>query len=166
MKILKFWKKGTPPPYLPDRLNQKRVVKRSDGTTSTYTSEDDDGTIVDNVKDLSNAVVGHCIVKAERGKVPQNYRTYMVDGFIITLDNGTQVFLKDTHDCCAFTELQDFLLHPESVNHVIMGIATEDQYTTWHIYADYGDILNLQVSWSCGNPFYYGYGFDIQVQEI
>jgi hypothetical protein len=165
MKILKFWKKGTPPPYMEDRLNRQSVTK-PDRFQLPFTDEDDDGTIVDNVKDLSNAVVGHCIVKAERGKVPQKHRTCMVDGFIITLDNGTQVFLENTNDCCAFTELQDFLLHPESVNHVIMGIATEEQYTTWHIYADYGDILNLQVSWSCGNPFYYGYGFDIQVQEI
>jgi hypothetical protein len=26
--------------------------------------------------------------------------------------------------------------------------------------------MQLKVGWSCGNPFYYGYGFDIQVEDI
>lgn len=26
-----------------------------------------------------------------------------------------------------------------------------------------GDVMELEVGWSCGNPFYYGYGFSINV---
>ena len=29
-----------------------------------------------------------------------------------------------------------------------------------------GDVLNLKVGWSAGNPFYYGYGFDIVISRI
>jgi len=47
-----------------------------------------------------------------------------------------------------------------------MGVGTTAQYQTWHIYADWGDVLKLEVGWSCGNPFYYGYGFDIDVVEV
>jgi hypothetical protein len=67
-------------------------------------------------------------------------------------------------DCCAYTELESFLLHPELVDHIITGVGTTDGYNTWHIYADIGDVLELSVGWSSGNPFYYGYGFDIQVK--
>ena len=44
-----------------------------------------------------------------------------------------------------------------------MGVGTTGEYTRWHIYADLGDVLELTVGWSCGNPFYYGYGFYIDV---
>jgi hypothetical protein len=50
--------------------------------------------------------------------------------------------------------------------HIITGVGTTDGYATWHIYADMGDVLELSVGWSCGNPFYYGYGFDISVKEL
>jgi hypothetical protein len=119
-------------------------------------SEDDDnGTMVENVATLREHVVGHRIVSAEQ------------DGsaFTITLDNGKRVDLADTDDCCAHTDLAAFLLHPERVDHIITGVGTTDGYTTWHIYADMGDVLELTVSWSCGNPFYYGYGFNISVIE-
>jgi hypothetical protein len=56
-------------------------------------------------------------------------------------------------------------LHPERVDHIITGVGTTGGYTTWHIYADMGDVLELSVGWSSGNPFYYGYGFDISVVE-
>ncbi len=116
-------------------------------------AEDDDGTIVENVSALREQVVGRKIASAER-----------VDGaFVITLDDGRQVALKNTDDCCAFTELESFLLHPERVDHVITGVGTTGGYTTWHIFADLGDVLTLTVDWSAGNPFYYGYGFDIIV---
>ena len=115
----------------------------------------DDGTMPANVDALREQVVGHRITSAER------------DGgtFTITLDNGKQVELADTSDCCAYTDLEAFLLHPELVDHIITGIGTTDGYTTWHIYADMGDVLELTVGWSSGNPFYYGYGFDIRVIE-
>ena len=79
--------------------------------------------------------------------------------------NGKRVTLADTNDCCAGTELRAFLLHPEMVDHVITGIGTTGGFTTWHIYADMGDVLELSVDWSAGNPFYYAYGFDISVIE-
>jgi hypothetical protein len=128
--------------------------------TTTYVDEtlgpdDDDGTMVNNVATLREHVVGHRIVRAERdGRV-----------FTITLDNGTCVELADTDDCCAHTDLDAFLLHPERVDHIITGVGTTGGYTTWHVYADMGDVLELTVGWSSGNPFYYAYGFDIAVKE-
>lgn len=130
-------------------------------TTTHYPAEilggeDDDGTMPENVEALRQAVVGSRIVNVEK------------DGgvTIITLDSGKRVKLLDTSDCCAFTALEAFLLHPEKVDHAILGVGTTGEFTRWHIFADYGDILELTVGWSCGNPSYYGYGFDIVVEEI
>lgn len=135
-------------PYPPDILDE----------------DDDNGTMPENVAELSEAVIGHRIISAEKGEI-RNGGGYWGSstGLILTLDNGTRVQLADTSDCCAFTELESFLLHPERVEHIITGVATTDGYTRWHIFADFGDILELQVGWSSGNPFYYGYGFDINV---
>ena len=139
-------------------------------TTERYPQEHldpyyDDGTIVANVATLTEHVVGHRIVSAERRDNPPKGSFYYQrgEGFVLTLDNGTQVWLIDTDDCCAYTALEAFLLSPESVDHVITGVGTTDGYTRWHIYADMGDVLELQVGWSCGNPFYYAYGFDFAV---
>jgi len=155
---LNFWAKGTPAPYVEDKLNTKELL----------VANEDDGTMPDNVEALRQAVVGHRIVNAEKGPVPDIRYAHRTTrpGFVITLDNGKKVILADTDDCCAYTELDAFLLNPESVEHIIMGVGTTEAYTTWHIYADYGDILNLQVGWCSGNPFYYGYGFDITVEDI
>lgn len=136
--------------------------------------EEDDGTIVENAHDLAKAVVGHRIVSAVAGEYPaypdakegEWAARYRDKGLELTLDNGKKVRLLDTDDCCAYTELKGFFLDPSSVDHIIMGVGTTDKYTTWHIYADYGDILRLELDWSCGNPFYYGYGFAIQVIDI
>jgi hypothetical protein len=117
----------------------------------------DNGTMPGNVADLEAAVIGRRIVKAEK---TSDYVT------VITLDDGTAVELHDSSDCCAFTTLNKFLLHPERVDHVIAGVGTTNDFTNWHIFADYGDILELEVGWSAGNPFYYGYGFDIHVKKI
>lgn len=127
----------------------------------------DNGTMPTNVDQLREAVVGHRIVSAHEGKLPAHTR-YWGDpnGLILTLDNGTQVCLADTSDCCAYTTLRSFFLDPASVDHVIMGVGTTDNYETWHVYADYGDILRLELDWSPGNPFYYGYGFDINVVPL
>lgn len=110
----------------------------------------DNGTIVESKEVLERAVVGHKIVSVENN--------------VITLDNGKTVTLHSTDDCCAYTELRSFLLHPDKIDHVITGVGTTDGYETWHIYADMGDVLELTVDWSCGNPFYYGYGFYIEVK--
>lgn len=128
--------------------------------------DDDDGTMPGNVEELAAAVVGHRIVSAERRTVegrPGYVRTHTA--MVITLDDGTEVEMFDTDDCCAYTELEAFLLHPDKVDHLIMGVGTTGGYTTWHIYADFGDVMELTVGWSCGNPFYYGYGFDIRVMS-
>ena len=106
-----------------------------------------------NVDVLRQAVIGHRIVSAERRK----------HALFITLDNGTEVRLANSNDCCAYTELDAFLLHPERVDHVIMGVGTTEYYNRWHIYADYGEVLELTVGWSAGNLGYYGYGFYIDV---
>lgn len=130
----------------------------------TLDEDDDDGTMPKNVADLGEAVIGRRIVSVEQTKVPGRY--YGVeDATVLTLDNGQRVELVDTDDCCAYTALEEFFLHPESVDHMILGVGTTDGYTTWHIYADFGDVMTLKVGWSSGNPFYYGYGFDIRVRE-
>lgn len=129
--------------------------------------DDDDGTMPDNVQTLRDAVVGHRIVSAERGVVSD---AHMYSGsanqLVLTLDNGRRVRLIDEGDCCAYTELEAFVHNPDLVEHVITGIETEGGYETWHVYADYGDVLTLKVGWSCGNPFYYAYGFRIRVEDV
>jgi hypothetical protein len=127
--------------------------------------EEDNGTMPDNVQALGEAVIGHRIVSAERVLVPHRWGQ-VEKRLVITLDSGTQVTLKDDGDCCAYTFLEAFLLHPERVDHIITGVGTTDGFTRWHIYADLGDVLELTVDWSCGNPFYYGYGFVIDVQPL
>ncbi len=131
---------------------------------NTDWEDEDDGTMPENVADLEAAVVGHKIVSAGYEEVPHAWYSGRTEqGFVITLDNGTRVQLRDTSDCCAFTELEKFLLHVDRIDHIITGVGTTDGFQTWHIYADFGDVLELKVGWSCGNPFYYGYGFDIHV---
>ena len=125
---------------------------------------DDDGTMPNNVSKLSDAVIGHRIVSAALGTVEGIWRES--EGLILTLDDGTQVELADDEDCCAYTKLKGFFAHPEMVNHVITGVGTTHEYTKWHIYADFGDVLTLDVEWSCGNPFYYSYGFYITVKPL
>lgn len=117
--------------------------------------EDDDGTMPENRKALEDAVVGHKIVSVEKKG----------GSATIVLDNGKRVQMHEDGDCCAYTELESFLLHPDKVDHVITGVGTTNGYRVWHVYADAGDVLALTVNWSCGNPFYYGYGFNINVED-
>ena len=124
----------------------------------TLPPDEDDGTMPSSVEDLRCAVIGHRIIRVERPDTQPGTTT-------LILDNGQRVRLVDTADCCAFTEIRAFLLHPELVDHMILGVGTTDHYATWHIYADLGDVLELTVNWSCGNPFYYGYGFGITVED-
>jgi hypothetical protein len=129
--------------------------------------EEDDGTMVDNLEEFSKHVIGHKIVKVETVPINDYYYAGLStdrEKFLrLTLDNGIEVELRNDGDCCAYTNLDGFWTHPELVDHVIMGVGTTDGFQTWHIYADFGDIMKLNVDWSCGNPFYYGYGFDIKV---
>lgn len=133
--------------------------------TEVLDKDYDNGTMPDNVAKLENAVIGRRIVSVD--KLPTRDKWSRTDeDTVITLDDGHRVRLINTDDCCAFTELESFLLHPEAVRHMILGVGTTDQYTTWHIYADFGDVMTLKVGWSCGNPFWYGYGFDIVVEDL
>ena len=127
--------------------------------------DQDDGTMPESLDNLRKAVIGHRIVSVETAEVTNLWRE-QVQATVITLDNGKKVRLVGGSDCCAFTEVEAFLLHPEMVDHMVLGVGTTGEYTTWHIYADLGDILELTVGWSCGNPFYYGYGFDITVEDV
>lgn len=127
--------------------------------------DSDDGTMSDSLHALTKEVVGRKIVSIEKADVPEGSYITM-DRHIITLDDGRQVEMMGRADCCAYTELDEFLLHPELVDHAITGVGTTDGYTKWHIFADAGDVLELTVGWSCGNPFYYSYGFDITVKEV
>jgi hypothetical protein len=125
----------------------------------------DDGTMPGNVATLADAVVGHRIVSVEKSGEALDRWGEATPGAVITLDNGKRVSLVGGSDCCAFTELEAFLLHPERIDHIITGVGTTDGYATWHVYADMGDVLELTVGWSSGNPFYYGYGFSITVSD-
>lgn len=130
--------------------------------TETLDPDDDDGTMPANVATLASHVIGHRITAAERRTAPNQWGRHL-EALVLTLDDGTEVALHDTDDCCAYTALNSFLLDPTAVDHIITGVGTTDAYTVWHIYADWGDILKLEIGWSAGNPFYYGYGFDIHV---
>lgn len=127
----------------------------------TLDENDDNGTMPENVDALRAAVVGHKIVSVEQGELKGQYCT--TTGLILTLDDGRKVQLLDSSDCCAYTQLETFLKNVDMIDHVITGVGTTDGYTKWHIYADMGDVLELTVGWSSGNPFYYGYGFEIRV---
>lgn len=131
--------------------------------TETLHERMDDGTMPENVATLAGAVVGRRIVSAEKGRTA--YPDRSSTGMLITLDDGSTVVVSETEDCCAGTWLDGFWLDPSSVDHIITGVGTTDTYTVWHIYADMGDIMRLNVDWSCGNPFYYGYGFAITVMK-
>lgn len=126
---------------------------------------DDCGTMPENVDTLREAVIGRKIVRAFQVPTGNRWGRTAKD-LILELDSGTQVRLVDTDDCCAYTALEGFFLDPASVDHAILGVGTTEEYTKWHIYADFGDVMRLDVGWSCGNPFYYGYGFDIAVEPV
>lgn len=133
--------------------------------TDSVGDDDDDGTMPASVETLGDHVIGHRIVSAEERAI-NTASSYWGkrQGLVLTLDTGVRVCVVDTGDCRAYTNLDEFLLHPERVDHVITGVATTDGYTKWHIFADLGDVLELSVGWSCGNPFYHSYGFDIFVE--
>ncbi|CDZ88947.1 DUF7448 domain-containing protein [Rhodococcus ruber] len=128
--------------------------------------DDDNGTMPENVEALAEAVIGHRIVAVEKKETSSRRYGIGDTQLILTLDNGTRVELVDSKDCCAYTELKAFLLHPDKVDHIITGVGTTDEYETWHIFADMGDVLELSVAWSSGNPFYYSYGFQINVVPV
>lgn len=131
--------------------------------------DDDDGTMPDNVATLADAIVGHRIVKVERNvesTVTRWGRDYKeTTALVLTLDTGRRVSLSSGGDCCAYTDLENLIEHLPATDHVITAVRPNDNYTTWHVLADMGEVLELQVGWSCGNPFYYAYGFEIAVRD-
>lgn len=128
---------------------------------------EDDGTMPNNVAALENAVVGHRIVQVERTVPEPEYNWYRENGGVtLTLDNGSKVVLRDTDDCCAYTHLDNVITHLDTIDHIITNVTADEDYDTWHIFADLGEVLELQIGWSAGNPFYYGYGFDIDIIEL
>lgn len=150
-----------------ERYPKEDLTKLPPGA-SRWSEPADDGTMSENVKTLEEQIVGRRIVEIEeRAQVPRTedyyYRPH--SGLKLTLDNGKVVYLCDTDDCCAYTALNGLVKHLDKIDHVITGVGTTDGFTKWHIYADLGDVLELEVGWSAGNPFYYGYGFDIKVIE-
>jgi len=133
---------------------------------------EDDGTMPDNVSDLAALVVGKRIVKAEEREWeakadPDSWHwRNSGEGLVLTLDDGSAFAIENTDDCCAYTELEAFIFHPDKVDNIITSVETEEGYTKWHVLADGSDVLELTVGWSAGNPFYYGYGFDFRVVEV
>lgn len=129
----------------------------------------DDGTMPNSRDSLAEAVVGHRIVKAERRDVRDKSYSWASEepALVLTLDTGKEVVLREEGDCCAFTSVESFLLNPEGIEHVITGVGTTEGFCRWHIYAAGlpQDVLTATVGWSCGNPFYYGYGFSIEVRD-
>lgn len=130
--------------------------------------DEDDGTMPGNLEELTAAVVGHRIVAVEKNasvKSQYDWSSRRESATVLVLDNGKRVELLENGDCCAYTEVEDIILNLDKIDHAITGVGTTDGYTTWHIYADLGDVVEMQVGWSCGNPFYYGYGFTIRVTD-
>jgi hypothetical protein len=132
--------------------------------TETLDEDDDDGTMVQNVSELAELVVGHRIVSAAWAELPLSEIQGKRTGLKITLDTGRIVELGDGGDCCAYTELVSFLWNADKIDHVITGVSTSNGYDTWSVYADMGDVLGLEVGWSAGNGMY-GYGFEIVVTD-
>lgn len=138
----------------------------------TVDSDEDDGTMPANIAEFADHIIGRRIVKVEP-KVTEMTRPYrawpdmtqMATFARLTLDNGKTVQLSDGGDCCAYTDLEEVIQHLPSLDHVITSVTTTDGYTRWHILADMGEVLEFKVDWSCGNPFYYTYGFEIAVTD-
>lgn len=129
--------------------------------------DEDDGTMPLNAATFEEAIVGHRIVSVQRTLGPGRFKwDGEVDQLQLTLDNGRTVLLYDTGDCCAFTELLDVVEHLPTLDHVITSVSCEEEYTKWFILCDLGPVLELTVAWSAGNPFYYAYGFGIEVLDV
>lgn len=126
----------------------------------------DDGTMPRSRDALAEALIGRRIVSAEKTQVESwPGSSYTETATVLTLDDGTKVEMVPQGDCCAYTEMEEFLLDPSSVDHMILGVGTTDEFQTWHIFADFGDVMKLKVGWSGGNVGWYTYGFDIRVRN-
>lgn len=140
-------------------------------------SYEDDGTMTRSAEELQKAIVGKKIIAVEKRhftdaekefiKQEDGYFLSYLYGFeqtILTLSDQTLAVLVEVGDCCAYTSLDAFKLL--DTEHAITGVGTTDGFNTWFIYAEDSVVATADVSWSCGNPFYYGYGFEIKVLPL
>ena len=133
-----------------------------DYTEDDYNTERE-APLAGNHAELTDALVGRKIVKVETDVKDDEYSYSYGEATVLTLDNDVQVRIRDTSDCCAYTEMENVIQHLPELDHVITNVTADDGYERFHIFADLGEVLELQLSWSEGNPFYYGYGFYIDV---
>lgn len=111
------------------------------------------GVMREGVTALGEAVIGRRIVNAEK-------RGYW--DAVLTLDDGTEVTVHGDSDCCAYTQVES-LKFLADVDNVITRVEVDEEFETWHVYAESVPVVTLDVAWSPGNPYYYGFGFEIRV---
>lgn len=133
-----------------------------------YDPEYEAGVMGDNAKLLESEVVGHRIVEVRKGydyeRCWDNSKGHSDAGVTFVLDNGTEVALQSTNDCCAYTDVRDFEFLTKTDN-VITRVETQDNFEQWYIYAVELPVVSLGVDWSPGNLYYYGFGFNIAVKK-
>ena len=111
----------------------------------------------ESVVGLANAVVGNKIVDVEKSEY---------GNLTITLDSGVTVSMEGLADCCAYSEVENFLLNYKSIDHVITSVTTTGDYEVWYILAGADEVMTLNVNWSEGSGWPgYMYGFDITVEN-
>ncbi len=111
-------------------------------------------------EELSRAVVGHKIIGV--GKADTS--GWREPGIVLVLDNGQQVVVRGSGDCCAYADIDDWLFDIDKIDNVITAVETEDNYETWSIMAGADKVLGMDVSWSEGSG-YYMYGFKIEIER-
>lgn len=125
------------------------------------------GVMQESVDALSAGVVGHRVVAVDKVPYPRHLSDYYYgrgEAIRLTLDNGTRVYVADTDDCCAYTAVKDFEFLTYT-DHAITSVVADEEFARWFIYADSIPVVALNVEWSPGNPYYYGFGFDILVEK-
>lgn len=113
-------------------------------------------------EEFAGAIVGSKIVSVTKEPFSKDYGRS--EGLKFVLDNGNVVWLADTDDCCAFTEVEDFKFLGQG-EHAITSVTTEDNFQKWYVYAESTPVAEIDVAWSPGNPYYYGFGFEVKVVE-
>lgn len=111
-------------------------------------------------EELSQAVVGHRIIGV--GKADSS--GWKGPGIVLVLDNGQQVVVRGSGDCCAYTDIYNWVFDIDKVDNVITKVETDDNYETWSIMAGADKVLGMDVSWSEGTG-YYMYGFTIEIER-
>lgn len=135
-----------------------------DGHDPDYESE----VMQEGLDQLSSNLVGQKIVSVHKQGAEPDGSGYVPYGrseeTVFTLSNGRQVVLEDTDDCCAYTQVSRFEFLSQG-EHVITRVEADEGFETWSIYSDRVPVAILGVEWSPGNPYYYGFGFNVRVKE-